>query len=174
MRRCGVCAMPLRGFSWEWAKVTAVRSGRSSGQANFGTISSHPEGIPMNQLDLKGRHAVVTGGAAGIGFAIAQRLAHSGAQVTLWDRDAKALAEATKAIAGGVHVATADVSDEASVRKALDEALTKMPRVDALVCSAGITGPNTATWEYPLEAWKHVLDVNLTGVFLCNKVVVPH
>jgi len=128
----------------------------------------------MNRLDLKGRNAVVTGGAAGIGFAIAQRLAHSGAQVALWDRDARALAESASAIGGGAHVATLDVRDEAQVRKALEETLRKMPRVDALVCSAGITGPNLATWEYPLEAWKEVLDVNLTGVFLCNKVVVPH
>src|SRR6185437_1502282 len=128
----------------------------------------------MNQLDLQGRNAVVTGGAAGIGFAIAQRLAHSGAQVTLWDRDAVALAEAAKAIAGGAHLATVDVSDEAQVEKALDETLKKMPRVDALVCSAGITGPNTTTWDYPVEAWKQVIDINLTGVFLCNRAVVRH
>jgi 3-oxoacyl-[acyl-carrier protein] reductase len=128
----------------------------------------------MNQLDLKGRSAIVTGGAAGIGFAIAQRLAHSGANVTLWDRDAGALAEAAKAIAGGAHLATVDVSDEAQVKKALEETLAKMPRVDALVCSAGITGPNTTTWDYPVEAWKQVIDINLTGVFLCNKIVVAH
>jgi 2-dehydro-3-deoxy-L-rhamnonate dehydrogenase (NAD+) len=128
----------------------------------------------MNQLDLKGRNAVVTGGAAGIGFAIAQRLAHSGAQVTLWDRDARALAETSKAIAGGVHEVAVDVADEASVRRALEETIAKMGRVDALVCSAGITGPNTTTWEYPVDAWKQVLDVNLTGVFLCNRAVVPH
>jgi 3-oxoacyl-[acyl-carrier protein] reductase len=128
----------------------------------------------MNQLDLKGRNAIVTGGAAGIGFAIAQRLAHSGANVTLWDRDAGALAEAAKAIAGGAHLATVDVSDEAQVKKALGETLAKMPRVDALVCSAGITGPNTTTWDYPVEAWKQVIDINLTGVFLCNKIVVAH
>ena len=128
----------------------------------------------MNQLDLNGRNAVVTGGAAGIGFAIAQRLAHSGAQVTLWDRDARALAETSKAIAGGVHGVAVDVADEAAVRRALEETLAKMGRVDALVCSAGITGPNTTTWEYPVAAWKQVLDVNLTGVFLCNRAVVPH
>ena len=128
----------------------------------------------MNQLDLKGRNAVVTGGAAGIGFAIAQRLAHSGARVALWDRDARALAETSKAIAGGVHEVAVDVADEASVRRALEQTIAKMGRVDALVCSAGITGPNTTTWEYPVDAWKQVLDVNLTGVFLCNRAVVPH
>jgi 3-oxoacyl-[acyl-carrier protein] reductase len=128
----------------------------------------------MNQLDLHGRNAIVTGGAAGIGFAVAQRLAHSGAQVTLWDRDARALSETSKAIAGGVHEVAVDVADEAAVRRALDETLAKTGRVDALVCSAGITGPNTSTWEYPVEAWRQVLDVNLTGVFLCNRAVVPH
>ncbi|HEX3096135.1 MAG TPA: SDR family NAD(P)-dependent oxidoreductase [Usitatibacter sp.] len=128
----------------------------------------------MNKLDLDGRNAIVTGGAAGIGFAIAQRLAHSGAQVTLWDRDARALSETSKAIAGGVHQVAVDVADEAAVRRALDETLARMRRVDILVCSAGITGPNTTTWDYPVEAWKQVLDVNLTGVFLCNRAVVPH
>ncbi|HET9470077.1 MAG TPA: SDR family NAD(P)-dependent oxidoreductase, partial [Usitatibacter sp.] len=128
----------------------------------------------MNQLDLHGRSAVVTGGAAGIGLAVAQRLAQSGARVTLWDRDARALAEASRAIAGGVHEVAVDVADEAAVRRALEETLAKAGRVDALVCSAGITGPNTTTWEYPVDAWKQVLDVNLTGVFLCNRAVVPH
>ena len=128
----------------------------------------------MNQLDLKGRNAVVTGGAAGIGFAIAQRLAHSGAQVTLWDRDARALSETSKAIAGGVHEIAVDVADEAAVRRALDETVAKMRRVDVLVCSAGITGPNLTTWDYPLADWKQVLDINLTGVFVCNKALVPH
>ena len=127
----------------------------------------------MNNLDLKSQNAIVTGGAAGIGFAIAQRLAHSGAQVTLWDRDAKALAESTKSIAGA-HVVTVDVSDEASVQRALKETLGKMSRVDALVCSAGITGPNLAVEAYPVDEWKKVLDINLTGLFLCNKALVPH
>ena len=127
----------------------------------------------MNKLDLKDRTAVVTGGAAGIGFAIAQRLAQSGATVCLWDRDAKALAESARAL-GGAHTVQLDVSDEAQVQRALEETLAKIPRVDVLVCSAGITGPNLTTWDYPLADWKQVLDINLTGVFLCNKVVVPH
>ena len=128
----------------------------------------------MNQLDLKGRTAVVTGGAAGIGLAIAQRLAHSGATVTMWDRDARALAEAAQHITGNPHAETVDVSSEADVRRAVDSTLAKMSRIDVLVCSAGITGPNTSTWEYPVDAWKQVIDINLTGVFLCNRLVVPH
>jgi 3-oxoacyl-[acyl-carrier protein] reductase len=128
----------------------------------------------MNQLDLRGRTAVVTGGAAGIGFAIAQRLAASGARVSLWDRDAKALADAAQAIGGGTHSAQLDVSDESQVQRALKETVEALRKVDALVCSAGITGPNLKTWDYPLADWKQVLDINLTGVFLCNKTLAPH
>jgi NAD(P)-dependent dehydrogenase (short-subunit alcohol dehydrogenase family) len=128
----------------------------------------------VNALDLKGRNAIVTGGAAGIGLAIAQRLAASGARVSLWDRDPKALAECAKALGGKTHTARLDVSDETEVRLAFDETVRELGRVDVLVCSAGITGPNLATWDYPLADWKQVLDINLTGVFLCNKTVVPH
>jgi 3-oxoacyl-[acyl-carrier protein] reductase len=128
----------------------------------------------MNQLDLKGRTAVVTGGAAGIGLAIAQRLAASGARLALWDRDAATLASAAAALGAGTHVERLDVSDEGDVAAAAEKTLAALARVDVLVCSAGITGPNTTTWEYPVEAWKEVLDVNLTGVFLCNRALVPH
>ena len=128
----------------------------------------------MNQLDLKNRHAVVTGGAAGIGFAIAQRLAASGARVSLWDRDDGALNASAGAIGAGTHTARLDVSDEAQVARALAATLAALARVDVLVCSAGITGPNLTTWEYPLADWKQVLDINLTGVFLCNKALVAH
>ncbi len=128
----------------------------------------------MNALDLKGRSAVVTGGAAGIGLAIAQRLAQSGARVSLWDRDDRALAKAAKSIPGGAHVQRVDVRDEPAVKAAMDAAAREFGKVDALVCSAGITGPNTTTWEYPLSEWQQVLDINLTGLFLCNKAAVTH
>jgi NAD(P)-dependent dehydrogenase (short-subunit alcohol dehydrogenase family) len=129
----------------------------------------------MNQLDLKGANAVVTGGAAGIGFAIAQRLASSGARVSLWDRDEKALeAAAAQLGAETTHTARLDVSQEAEVQAALASSVAALGRVDILVCSAGITGPNLATWDYPVADWKQVLDINLTGVFLCNKHVVAH
>src|SRR5829696_7840595 len=123
----------------------------------------------MNTLDLGKRTAVVTGGAAGIGFAIAQRLAQSGARVSIWDRDDRSLAESAKAIGAGAHTAKVDVSQEASVATALAETLRTLGKVDALVCSAGITGPNLTVADYPLANWKQVLDVNLTGVFLCNR-----
>src|SRR4051794_40923129 len=120
----------------------------------------------MNQLDMKGRNAIVTGGAAGIGFAIAQRLAVSGARLSLWDRDEKALAECAKTIGGKTHTVRVDVSDDTDVCMARDEAVRELGRIDAIVCSAGITGPNTTVWEYPVNEWKQVLDINLTGVFL--------
>ena len=128
----------------------------------------------MNRLDLNGRGAVITGGAAGIGFAIAQRLQASGARLSLWDRDAQALKQAAAQLGAGTHTVAMDVTDEAQVVQARDAALAALGKVDVLVCSAGITGPNTTTWEYPLQAWQQVLDINLTGVFLCNKAIVPH
>jgi len=128
----------------------------------------------MNSLDLNGRNAVVTGGGAGIGLAIAQRLVSSGARVSLWDRDAKALETAVQPLGRRTHTAQLDVSDESQVKRAFDDAVKALGRVDILVCSAGITGPNTTVAQYPVADWKQVLDINLTGVFLCNRAVVDH
>ena len=127
----------------------------------------------MNQLDMQGRTAIVTGGAAGIGLAIAQRLVASGARVSLWDRDAAALASAAQTL-GGAHTTTVDVTREDAVATAFAASVGALKRIDALVCSAGITGPNTTVEQYPLDAWKEVIDINLTGLFLCNRVVIPH
>ena len=131
----------------------------------------------MNSIDLKGRHAVVTGGAAGIGYAIAQRFLASGARVSLWDRDAESLARAAAALrlssAQTVHTATLDVCNEAETIAARDATLAGGGAIDILVCSAGITGPNAPVADYPADAWRQVLDVNLTGLFLCNKALVP-
>jgi 3-oxoacyl-[acyl-carrier protein] reductase len=127
----------------------------------------------MNQLVMKGRAAIVTGGASGIGLAIARRLAASGARVSLWDRDAAALDAAAKEV-DGAHVARVDVTREDDVERAFESSAGALSRVDALVCSAGITGPNTTVDKYPLDAWKEVIEINLNGVFLCNRVVIPH
>ena len=127
----------------------------------------------MNELDFKGRTAIVTGGAAGIGFAIARRLVASGGRASLWDRDAGALEKARSALGAGTDARVVDVSDAAAVAAAAKAAASALGRIDALVCSAGITGPNTTTWEYPVDAWRQVIEVNLTGVFLCNRAVVP-
>ena len=126
----------------------------------------------MNQLDFKGRHAVVTGGAAGLGFAIAQRLIASGGRVTVWDRDEAAGARAAKEL-GAANFVQVDVASESSVRSAVQATLARESKIDALVNSAGITGPNTKVWDYPVDAWRQVIDVNLNGLFLCCREVVP-
>jgi 3-oxoacyl-[acyl-carrier protein] reductase len=127
----------------------------------------------MNQLDFNGRTAVITGGAAGIGLAIARRLVASGGRVSLWDRDAAALERARAALGAGTDVRTVDIADAAGVEAATQATIIALERIDALVCSAGITGPNAATWDYPVDAWREVMEVNLNGVFLCNRAVVP-
>jgi 2-dehydro-3-deoxy-L-rhamnonate dehydrogenase (NAD+) len=127
----------------------------------------------MNQLDFSGRHAVVTGGATGLGYAIAQRLIASGGSVTLWDRDAAAMQRAVAQLGARATAVEVDVSQHASVQSAVSATKRHSPRIDALVNSAGITGPNTRVWEYPVDAWRQVMDVNLTGLFLCCREVVP-
>jgi NAD(P)-dependent dehydrogenase (short-subunit alcohol dehydrogenase family) len=127
----------------------------------------------MNQLDLKGRHAVVTGAASGIGFAIAERLLASGATVILWDIDGEAGRAAAAALKGSP-VVHADVSDFAQVKRAVDETLKVAPAIDILINNAGITGPNVKLWDYPIDAWNEVFAVNLHGIFHCCRAVVPH
>ncbi len=128
----------------------------------------------MNQLDFNGRHAVVTGGATGLGYAIARRLIASGGSVTLWDRDAAAAQQAAQALGDGAYAVTVDVAQQPSVAAAVQATLQHTGRIDALINSAGITGPNTKVWDYPVDAWRQVMDVNLTGLFICCREVVPH
>ena len=127
----------------------------------------------MNRLDFDGRVAVISGGATGIGLAVAQRLKASGGRVSLWDRDAGALDRAAATLGQGTDVREVDVADADGVAAAARATAAALGRIDALVCSAGITGPNTTTWEYPADAWRQVIDVNLHGVFYCNRAVVP-
>jgi NAD(P)-dependent dehydrogenase (short-subunit alcohol dehydrogenase family) len=115
-----------------------------------------------------GQVAVVTGGAAGIGAGIAARLAAEGARIALWDADAAALAAAP-----ADHRQTLDVTDAAAVAEAAAATAAALGRIDILVASAGITGPNAPVASYPVEAWRRVIEVNLTGVFLTNRAVVP-
>ncbi len=125
----------------------------------------------MNRLDLEGRVAVVTGGARGIGLAIAERCVASGARVAIWDTD---LAEAG-AVAHrlGGFAACVDVVDQTAIGTALAGTEAALGPVDILVANAGITGPNAPVEEYPIDAWRRVIEVDLTGVFLCCRAVVP-
>ena len=127
----------------------------------------------MNQLDLNGRHAVITGGAAGIGFAVTQRLLASGAGVTWWDRDALAMRRAAAQIGAGVAQVVVDVADHASVVAALQQTTAQNPVIDLLVNCAGITGPNVKLWDYPPDQWLAVMQVNLNGLFYCCREVLP-
>jgi 2-dehydro-3-deoxy-L-rhamnonate dehydrogenase (NAD+) len=123
----------------------------------------------MNQLDLQGRVAVITGGASGLGWAIGQRMAASGAKFVVWDRQPM--------VNPGPEVALqcqVDVTDEASLAQACVKTIAALGKIDVMVCSAGITGPNTTTWQYSAQDWREVIDINLTGVFLSNRAVVPH
>ena len=115
-----------------------------------------------------GRTAIVTGGVSGIGAGIAARLAAEGAQLSPWDRDAAALAGS-----GAAHTVTLDVTDSQAVHRAAAATADALGKIDILIASAGITGPNHPTWEYPVDEWDRVIEVNLKGVFYCDRAVVP-
>ena len=127
----------------------------------------------MNKLDFEGRVAVITGGAQGIGFAVAQRLVASGAKVCLWDVQQSQLDEARAQLGAAAQTVRVDVTSEREVSEAAKATRAAQGRIDVLVCSAGITGPNATLVDYPVDAWKQVFDVNVNGVFLCNRAVVP-
>ena len=129
----------------------------------------------MNQLDFKGRNAIVTGGATGIGLAIVRRLLGSGARVRIWDRDAQTLQQTLTALGNtNASGAMVDVSDAQSVAKATEEAASTLGKIDVLVNNAGVAGINTPVIDYPVEEWERVLKVNLTSQFLCCRAVAPH
>ena len=129
----------------------------------------------MNEIDLKNKAAVVTGGAQGIGLAIAERLLKSGASVCLWDRDQVLVEETANSLAskGKVEIAVMDVTDFNSVKAATQKTIDSLGSIDILVCNAGIAGPTVKVWEYPPEDWQQVIDIDLTGVFYCLHSVAP-
>ena len=134
----------------------------------------------MNKIDLQGRVAAVTGGARGIGLAIAERFLSEGANVALWDMDAKRLAETAAALSGKgfdarrVAVFQLDIRDDAAVAKVAADTVAKFGKIEILVNSAGVAGAPLKTWEYGAQQFRDVVDINLNGTFFCCHAVVPH
>lgn len=129
----------------------------------------------MNQIDLHGKTAIVTGAARGIGFAIAQRLLASGARCSLWDNDTAALRAAAAKLAAPdrIEIAVVDVSDEAGVNSGAQGAHARFGAVDILVNNAAIQGVAKPLWECSAAEWRAVMEVDLFSVFLCCRAVVP-
>ena len=125
----------------------------------------------MNQIDLKDKVAIVTGGVQGFGLAVVERFLNSGANVVIWENDKKLLDEFQTI--SDIHKIQTDVSNAESVEAAVNETIKKCEKIDILVNNAGIAGPNHKTWEYPNDDWQKVIDIDLTGVFYCCKYVVP-
>jgi 3-oxoacyl-[acyl-carrier protein] reductase len=130
----------------------------------------------MNVYDLKERAAIVTGGAQGIGLAVANRMLASGARVAIWDRDHALLQKTVAALNKPDHVMglEVDIADLATVERATKDTIARFGKIDILVNNAAVVGPNTATWEYPPEAFREVVNVGLIGTFYCCRTVVPH
>ena len=125
----------------------------------------------MNKINLENRVAIVTGGAQGFGLAITKRFIESGARVLIWDKDTEYLNKVDLKNTQQIEV---DVSNYKSVENAFAESLTHENKIDILINNAGIAGPNFKTWDYPLEEWQKVIDIDLSGVFYCCKTIVPH
>jgi 3-oxoacyl-[acyl-carrier protein] reductase len=127
----------------------------------------------MNQVDLKNRVAVITGGAQGIGFAVAERFVASGAKVVLWDIDEPLLSKATAALGAAASGARVELTDAAAVSAATQAALAQLGRIDILVNNAGITGGNGPTWELAPDMWRRTIEVNLVAPYLTCHAIVP-
>lgn len=126
-----------------------------------------------NQNRFSGQSAVVTGGAAGIGFAVASRIVAEGGRVAIWDRDQAAIDAAIAQLGDHAIGLAVDVTEWPAVEQAAAKTHASFGGIDILVASAGITGPNATTWTYPIEAWQRVFAVNINGVFHANRAVVP-
>ena len=126
----------------------------------------------MNSYDFKNQVAVVTGGANGIGFSVAERLSKSGASVKIWDLDIEAAQTAAETI--NAEAIECDITDWISVQNATETSINGSEKIDILVNSAGIAGPNDTVVDYDNKAWDRIISVNLTGTYYVNKAVVPH
>ena len=127
----------------------------------------------MNNIDLKSRVAVITGGAQGIGYAVAERFIASGAKVVLWDIDEALLTKAKAALGASASTASVELTDAGAVAAATQTALSQHGRIDILVNNAGITGGNAPTWELEPAMWRRTIDVNLVAPYLCCHAIVP-
>ena len=126
----------------------------------------------MNQIDLKDKVAIITGGAQGFGYSMVERFSKSGAKVVIWDKDEELLKSLT--LPENVNYELVDVTSFDSVQKATIATLDKNNKIDILINNAGIAGPSFKTWEYPIDQWQNVIDIDLTGLFYCCKSIVPH
>ena len=126
----------------------------------------------MNQIDLSNRVAVITGGAQGFGFSMAERFSNSGAKVIIWDKDKDLMN--SLALPKNTHTMTVDVTSYENIEASTDTVLQQFNSIDILVNNAGIAGPSFKSWDYPIKDWKQVIDIDLSGVFYCSKIIVPH
>ena len=126
----------------------------------------------MNQIDLKNKTAVITGGAQGFGYSMVERFSQSGAKVVIWDKDQELIDSLD--LSDNVSAVQTDVTSYDSIENSVKETLEKNNTIDILVNNAGIAGPSFKTWEYPIDQWQNVVDIDLTGVFYCCRAIVPH
>ena len=126
----------------------------------------------MNQIDLQNKVAIVTGGAQGFGYAMVERFSQSNAKVIIWDMD-KNLMDSLS-LPSNVSTMQVDVTSFESIENATNKVLKQFDKIDILINNAGIAGPSFKTWEYPLNEWQNVIDIDLNGVFYCSKAIVPH
>ena len=126
----------------------------------------------MNQIDLKNKVAIITGGAQGFGYSMVERFSKSGAKVVIWDKDEELLKSLT--LPENVNYEIVDITSYDSVQKSTIATLDKNNKIDILINNAGIAGPSFKTWEYPIDQWQNVIDIDLTGLFYCCKSIVPH
>jgi NAD(P)-dependent dehydrogenase (short-subunit alcohol dehydrogenase family) len=128
--------------------------------------------MSVYQGRFAGRTAIITGGASGLGKAVAKRMVAEGGKVALWDMNRETLASA-KGETGASHTVALDVSDHAAVARAAADTAAALGKIDILVCSAGITGATTLVQDYPIDSWQRVIEINLNGLFYCCRAVVP-
>ena len=126
----------------------------------------------MNQIDLNNKTAVITGGAQGFGYSMVERFSQSGAKVVIWDKDQELIDSLD--LPDNVSAVQTDVTSYDSVEKSVKETIDKNSTIDILVNNAGIAGPSFKTWDYPIDQWQNVVDIDLTGVFYCCRAVTPH